>query len=587
MIKVRGGDPNKKPARKPAAKRAPATDPKKAAREAAEKHFNPTKTAEPSETSKRLAEQAAKEAEAKRLAEDAAITKDLEKVHKANGETKQDVRTNGNHVFEIHPFSEAYPHMAEEIYQPFKEGILRNGQHEPIIVIPHPQNDNVLQIIDGRHRYTALQELDMPVKWKLYDGPLDDEHLREFVEAQNVHRRDLSQGQRAMSAAKLYTGTIGRPKKSSHDETDMTDAVAEEIAKRNGIGLSTFRKAVRVNRLAKRFPDFVDHVFEGRIQLAPAYDMVSDFEQTDTKLKTLNITTNDFKKLAEAPSAIGEILRRAKQSEKKKKRDERDEKIADIAQELPDEEFQVVYLDPPWKFETRSEQGMDRAAENHYPTMEYKAIVEAKPALADRAVVFLWVTNPFLAHGLDLLDSWGLQYKSNFVWHKDKEGNGYWNRQNHEILLVATTEKGFPAPLPGDQMPSCQSLPRGKHSEKPQEFAEWIEKTYPTAKKLEMYCRTPREGWSHWGYESNGVSLVDQVSSRDDDQPEDDEELTEDELREGEENASDPVDENKNAPQGGEDNDGFYDSALEDQVPEFLKRSKDPLGTSEEEPPGL
>lgn len=583
MIKTRGGDPSKKPARKPTTRQT--------AREEAEKHFNPAKTAKPSETSKRLAEQAAaeakakkqaeetaaKEAEAKRLAEDKQIAKDLEKVQRTNAPSE--VRTNGNHVFEIHPFSEAYPHMAEEIYQPFKEGILKNGQNEPIIVIPHPTNDNVLQIIDGRHRYTALQELDMPVKWKLYDGPLDDEHLREFVEAQNVHRRDLSQGQRAMSAAKLYTGTIGRPKKSSHDETDMTDAVAEEIAKRNGIGLSTFRKAVRVNRLSKRFPDFVEHVFEGRIQLAPAYDMVADFEQTDTKLKTLNITTNDFKKLAEAPSAIGEILRRAKQAEKKAKRDKRDEQIDEIAQALPDDEFQVVYLDPPWKFETRSEQGMDRSAENHYPTMDYKDIVNAKPALADRAVVFLWVTNPFLAHGLDLLDSWGLTYKSNFVWHKDKEGNGYWNRQNHEILLVATTEKGFPAPLPGDQMPSCQSLPRGRHSEKPHEFAEWIEKTYPTAKKLEMYCRTPREGWTAWGYESNGVSLVEQIGSRVDDGPEDDEQI--------DENDSDTVDENKNASQGAVDDDGFYDTALEEGVPEFLKRSKDPLNVSDEEPPGL
>lgn len=565
MVKARGGDPANKPTRKPAAKKpapaetAPATS------------YDPMATIKPS----------AAHAELK------ASDKPPQETPASRGTTD----TNGR-VFEIHPLAEAYPHMAEEIYQPFKESLLHKGQHVPITVIPHPTNDNILQIIDGRHRYGALLELGMAIKYEIYDGPLDDDSLRSFVESQNVHRRDLSQGQRAMSAAKLYTGNIGRPKKGSHDETDMTDAVAEEISKRNGIGLSTFRKAVRVNRLSKRLPEFVEHVFEGRIPLAPAYDMVADFEQTDKKLKTLNITIADFKKLTEAPSSINEILRRSKQAEKKAKRDARDQNIAEVAQELPDEEYQVVYLDPPWKFETRSEAGMDRSAENHYPTMEFKDIIEAKPALADRAVVFLWVTNPFLAHAFDLLSAWDLTYKSNFVWHKDKMGTGYWNRQNHEILIIATTEKGFPAPAGEDLMPSCETFPRGRHSEKPNEYADWIDKVYPTAKKLEMYCRSPREGWDHWGFESNGVSLIDQVNGREDDHSEEEKvvdgffsDIANAAMNEGEENTSETIDENNNAPQGGEDDEGFFDP---NAVPAFLKQSKDPLNASDDEdPPGL
>lgn len=585
MIKTRGGDPAQKPARKPAAKKPVKGEPRPAAKKVTPETMKrsdlvaPAKGPDAGAIAKALASES--------VAADA-IVKDpitpVETAQKTLDESGVFTDTGGK-VFEIHPMAEAYPHMADEIYQPFKEGLLRHGQHQPIDVIPHPTNDNILQIIDGRHRYIALSELDMPVKYKFYDGPIGDEHLREFVESQNVHRRDLSQAQRAMSAAKLYTGSMGRPKKVSPDETDMTDVVAEEIAKRNGVGLSTFRKAVRVNRLAKRFPEFVEHVFEGRIELAPAYDMVADFEQTDTKLKRLNITTNDFKKLAEAPSAIGEILRRAKIAEKKQKRDDRDEKIKEISTALPDEEFQVVYLDPPWKFEARSENGMDRSAENHYPTMEFKDIIEAKPALADKAVVFLWVTNPFLAHAFDLLTAWDLTYKSNMVWHKDKMGTGYWNRQNHEILIIATTEKGFPAPAAEDLMPSCETFPRGKHSEKPTEYAEWIEKVYPTAKKLEMYCRSPREGWEHWGNESSGVSLLEQVSQR-----EEAEDLMEGEMDEEddmlaaqeEQEKQEALDDAKKAPHLAEDEDGFFDPAKLS----FLK-SKDPLNTNDDEPPGL
>lgn len=469
---------------------------------------------------------------------------------------KAEVKTDPNGmIFEIHPYAEAYPHMAEDIYNAFKESIAKQGLHVPIIVIPDETRDGVLQVIDGRHRYNALTELGMPIDYDIYEGPIDEESLREYVESQNVHRRDLSQGQRAMSAAKLYTGTMGRPKKG---DPELGDEVAEEIAKRNGISVTTFRRAVRVNRISSRFPEFAEHVFEGRIELAPAYDMVSDFEQTDTRLKRLNITVADFKKLGEAPSAIGEILRRSKAAAKKDKRDERDSKLGEIAEALPEDEYQVVYADPPWKFEVRSEQGMDRSAENHYPTMSLSDIANNKPAFAKQGVLFLWTTIPHLKQAMDLIDIWGLEYKSHLIWGKDREITGYWTRGKHEILLIATTEAGFNAPLPGDQLPSFQILPLGKHSEKPPEFAKWIEETYPTAKKLEMYCRAPRDGWDVWGFESDGVSIIDKE--------------VEDEFYDSSKDTG--VD------AGPEDLDESF------TPPEFLTKNKDPLGI-EDEPPGL
>ncbi len=44
----------------------------------------------------------------------------------------------------------------------------------------------------------------------------------------------------------------------------------------------------------------------------------------------------------------------------------------------------------------------------------------------------------------------GFAYVSNFAWMKDKAGTGYWNRNQHELLLVG--RKGdIPAPAPGMQ----------------------------------------------------------------------------------------------------------------------------------------
>jgi N6-adenosine-specific RNA methylase IME4 len=43
--------------------------------------------------------------------------------------------------------------------------------------------------------------------------------------------------------------------------------------------------------------------------------------------------------------------------------------------------------------------------------------------------------------------------------------------------------------------------PRGEPSEKPEIFAEMIERHWPNVPKLEMFARKPRNGWDSWGNE--------------------------------------------------------------------------------------
>src|SRR5262249_46156584 len=99
--------------------------------------------------------------------------------------------------------------------------------------------------------------------------------------------------------------------------------------------------------------------------------------------------------------------------------------------------YGVIYADPPWRFEPYSrESGMDRAADNHSPTMDLAAIKALPVPAADDCILFLWATAPMLPQALDVMAAWGFTYKSQFVWAKDKIGTGYWNRNQHELLLV-------------------------------------------------------------------------------------------------------------------------------------------------------
>lgn len=166
--------------------------------------------------------------------------------------------------------------------------------------------------------------------------------------------------------------------------------------------------------------------------------------------------------------------------------------------------YGVIYADPPWRFETYSENGMDRSADNHYPTMSLIDIAALKVPAADDCVLYLWATVPMLPEALNVMDAWGFEYKSQIVWVKDRIGTGYWTRNQHEILLIGT-KGGIPAPAQGSQPSSIINAPLGRHSEKPAVFAEVIESLFPATPKVELFCRSPRAGWSVYGNESEAA----------------------------------------------------------------------------------
>ena len=60
----------------------------------------------------------------------------------------------------------------------------------------------------------------------------------------------------------------------------------------------------------------------------------------------------------------------------------------------------------------------------------------------------------------------------------------------------------MPAPAPGEQPDSVIQAAQGKHSEKPDIFAQLIEQMFANCRRLEMFARKPRAGWDVWGNEA-------------------------------------------------------------------------------------
>ena len=178
----------------------------------------------------------------------------------------------------------------------------------------------------------------------------------------------------------------------------------------------------------------------------------------------------------------------------------------------------VVYLDPPWDYETWSARGkIWSSAENHYDTCktdEIKSLPVARLMAPDSAL-FMWVTWPkLLLPGAplppeicELLHAYGVEYKTaGFVWVKlNPSGQGIWKGQgnytqaNTEACLLAT--HGSPLRLAADVSQVILS-PRLEHSEKPEEARKRIERLY-AGPYLELYGRRIVPGWTVWGNEIN------------------------------------------------------------------------------------
>lgn len=170
--------------------------------------------------------------------------------------------------------------------------------------------------------------------------------------------------------------------------------------------------------------------------------------------------------------------------------------------------YNIIYADPPWQY---NDKGCDGSAESKYPTMSLKQICDLpiKEQLEKDAILFCWVTAPFLQDAFEVIKAWGFKYTTiGFVWLKHypskKEfvkGLGHYTRGNAEFVLLGV--KGSPKII---NHSICQVFEseRREHSRKPDELREIISALVPPSyKKLEMFARTKHEDWDVFGNEVN------------------------------------------------------------------------------------
>lgn len=170
--------------------------------------------------------------------------------------------------------------------------------------------------------------------------------------------------------------------------------------------------------------------------------------------------------------------------------------------DLPDSKFRIIYADPPWQYTDTMQHNDKMPAEDHYKTMPLDDIcnMPVKGICEEDAVLFLWVTSPLLlSHAPAVITSWGFEYKANIVWNKMRHVVGHYTSVRHEHLLIAT--RGSCVPAKGQtSTESVQAIKAGKHSVKPKQFRDHIDRMYPKGNRIELFARGDLpEHWTKFG----------------------------------------------------------------------------------------
>jgi N6-adenosine-specific RNA methylase IME4 len=401
-----------------------------------------------------------------------------------------------------HPIANAFPLIEGVEFDELVADIAANGIAEEIVILEG-------QILDGRNRYRAgvaagvfPAEVNPREDWNFVhfgeegiSGAFGGDPVT-FVISKNLHRRHLDESQRSMIAATLAT----MPRGSRTDIAPIGAKSDAEAARLLNVGERSVERAKAVRRDGA--PELADAVTRGEVSVSAAAELVKALPLEQQRALVLEVAKSDDTRRAFA-GAVKE-LRREKQDEKRDRREERERVLGERQRALPDKRYGVILADPEWRFEPWSRAtGMDRAADNHYPTSAAE-VIASRPveAIADRdAVLFLWATVPMLPQALMVMGAWGFDYVSHVVWEKDRLGTGYWFRNTHELLLVGT-RGDVPAPALGRQWASSVESPPGGHSAKPAWQYELIEAYFPGLTKIELNARSGRPGWDPWGNEA-------------------------------------------------------------------------------------
>jgi len=373
---------------------------------------------------------------------------------------------------ETHKAANALPLMDESRFASLCESIRSEGLLQDITLCDG-------KIVDGRNRYNACLAVGVEPRFQHFAGD-------PWAYVDGIHKeRDLGLDQRFLYWHFLVqrSGQLQRTLAAIEDEANRKRSEAARERQRSEAG--TFEASD-----GPVWPTTGEHVSRQAMALASGTN-----ESSVKRMWTLvsrRPDLADLVRMAEMkPTAALRLMRKAE--------------VAVKVRALPAGQYRVIYADPPWQYNDQRAGGGEgyTGATDHYPTMSMADLqaLDVRLLAAPDAVLFCWATFPLLPDQIEVLEAWGFQYKTAFVWSKQRSAFGNYHKADAELLLVGT--RGSCTPDADIRESQVQTFPRGEHSAKPEEWRALIDRLYPHGPRIELFRRgAAPDGWVVWGAEA-------------------------------------------------------------------------------------
>lgn len=380
--------------------------------------------------------------------------------------------------YETHPAADLFPMLDDVGLQRLAEDIKTQGQKVPIVLLDG-------KVLDGRNRLLACKKGGVEPRFVQHDGS----NPWRAVWSLNKERRHITDAVRlALIGDVMVRGSYGWDAEQAKAKEKTAKGRAKAVSDRRGKGGKATSRPSRDGPL-ERDKSAVSRSNEETSRVAKDLGVSSATLERARKIAAdpvlaEAVRTGDMKGM--------EALRTAKRNE-----------LAERATKSPSGKYRVVYADPPWSYgNSRPDAASWPSVATKYPTMKLSDVcaIPVKEWIDENAVLFLWVTSPVLEEAFQVVKAWGFTYKASFIWDKVAHNMGNYNSVRHELLLVCT--RGSCTPDVRKLFDSVITEERTEHSVKPDVVYEIIETLYTHGRRLEMFQRRERKGWTGWGLEA-------------------------------------------------------------------------------------
>ena len=161
----------------------------------------------------------------------------------------------------FHPLAGLFPLLDGEEFARLVEDIHENGLREPILIYYD-------EILDGRNRYRACLEAGVEPKFEIYAG----EDPLGLVISLNLHRRHLSESQRAMVAARISTMRQGE-RTDLEPSANLRKVSQADAAQLLGVSERSVTSAAKVE--AHGVPGLKESVSAGGVKVSTAAELAT------------------------------------------------------------------------------------------------------------------------------------------------------------------------------------------------------------------------------------------------------------------------------------------------------------------------